>query len=159
MISRRRILPPRKSTLLAVDAVRSHIMRSVPQTNSKPEVAVRRWLHFLGFRFRLHDKRLPGTPDITLPKYKTCIFVHGCFWHRHDDCPKTTHPKTRVAFWAKKFRDNVARDGRNVDALKAMGWKPLVIWECEAKDAGVLARKIGRPLSRAAGVRKGTRSK
>lgn len=155
MISPRRN-PTRKSKLPNVDPVRSHIMRSVPRAHSKPEVAVRRLLHALGYRFRLHDRRLPGTPDIALSKYKTCIFVHGCFWHRHENCPKTTDPKTRAAFWRKKFRDNVARDARNVAALEELGWKPIVIWECEARDVASLQSKLERQLRPVSGTQQKT---
>ncbi|MDB5683491.1 MAG: very short patch repair endonuclease, partial [Sphingomonas bacterium] len=90
---------------------------------------VRRALHALGFRFRLHRADLPGRPDIVLPKHKTAIFVHGCFWHRHPDCPKASTPRTRVDFWRHKFVTNVARDRRNVQALEDAGWRVLTVWE------------------------------
>lgn len=109
-------------------------MSSVKGKNTKPERVVRSLLHRSGFRFRLHRKDLPGCPDIVLPKYKTVIFVHGCFWHRHSGCPRTTTPKTNVDSWEKKFADNVARDERNRTALEELGWKVIVIWECEIKD-------------------------
>lgn len=114
-----------------VDPVRSDIMRAVKRSHTGPEIEVRRILHALGLRFRLHQKDLPGTPDIVLPKYQTAIFVNGCFWHRHNGCAKTTTPKTRLEFWTKKFNDNVARDRRNEKALRKDGWAVLKIWECQ----------------------------
>jgi DNA mismatch endonuclease (patch repair protein) len=109
---------------------RSRIMKSVPQKDTKPEMHLRKALHGMGFRYRLHDKRLPGSPDLVFPKYKAVIFVHGCFWHRHG-CKKTTTPSTREDFWKAKFKTNVERDKRNVRELEAAGWCVLVIWECE----------------------------
>ncbi|MFN4011316.1 MAG: very short patch repair endonuclease [Pannonibacter sp.] len=116
-----------------VDAVRSHIMRSVGRANTKPEHVVRRTLHSLGLRFRLPRKDLPGTPDIVLPRFKTVIFVHGCFWHRHAGCSKASTPKTRVEFWSAKFEQNVARDHKNEAMLKKRGWTALTVWECETR--------------------------
>ena len=107
-------------------------MRAVKRSDTGAEIAVRQMLHALGLRFRLHRKDLPGTPDIVLPKYRTVVFVNGCFWHRHKSCAKATTPKTRVEFWTKKFNDNVARDRRNERALRKAGWAVLTIWECKA---------------------------
>lgn len=85
----------------------------------------------MGFRFRLHRKDLPGKPDIVLPRYRTAVFVHGCFWHRHDGCKVATTPKSNIGFWQEKFDRNVARDARSVELLKAQGWTVIVVWECE----------------------------
>lgn len=106
-------------------------MSRVSSKNTKPEMLVRRALHRLGFRYRLHRRDLPGRPDIVLSKYKTVIFVHGCFWHRHLECSRTTTPKTREAFWRSKFEANISRDRKAVEALEQAGWKVLVLWECE----------------------------
>lgn len=133
-----------------VDPQRSVIMRAVRRLSTNPEVAVRRVLNDLGFRFRLQRKDLPGTPDIVLPKYKTAILVHGCFWHRHEGCKKATTPKTRVEFWTRKFDQNIARDHRNVDELIKRGWSVLVIWECETRDWKSLKDKLSALLRRPA---------
>lgn len=111
-------------------------MRSVRQRDTAPELAVRRFLHAHGLRFRLHRKDLPGRPDIVLPRFRTVIFVHGCFWHRHG-CRYTTTPKTNPEFWQGKFRRNKERDLDSEAALRSEGWRPLVIWSCEV---GVAAR-------------------
>ena len=113
--------------------VRSKIMRSVRKKNTAPELLLRKNLHRKRFRYRLHDKKLPGSPDIVLPKYKTVIFVNGCFWHRHDNCRYATTPKTRTEWWNKKFEENIVRDNRNYALLKKLGYKVIVIWQCELK--------------------------
>ena len=113
---------------------RSKIMKSVPQKDTKPEMRLRKALHGMGFRYRLHDKRLPGSPDLVFPKYKAVIFVHGCFWHRHG-CKQTTTPSTREDFWKAKFEANVERDKKNVSDLEAAGWRVMTVWECELKKA------------------------
>ncbi len=105
-------------------------MSRIRSGNTKPELIVRGLLHRMGFRFRVHRRDLPGKPDIVLPKYKTVIFVHGCFWHRHERCKKATMPATNREFWQDKFNANVARDQRNRDALRRAGWKVVVAWEC-----------------------------
>lgn len=110
---------------------RSRIMRSVKQKNTAPEIMVRSCLHRLGFRFRINRRDLPGSPDIVLPKWKAVIFVHGCFWHRHKDCSRTTTPKTNTEFWMRKFQANVLRDQRKFVELNLLGWKTAVIWECD----------------------------
>jgi DNA mismatch endonuclease (patch repair protein) len=123
-------------------ATRSKIMRSVPQRGTTPEIRLRKALHRRGFRYRINDKRLPGSPDIVFPKYHAVIFVHGCFWHRHG-CKYTTTPSTRKEFWAAKFKANVERDKRNEEKLRELGWRVLVIWECEIKklfDNGLIER-------------------
>src|SRR5262249_35675770 len=113
---------------------RSALMSRIRGKDTTPERAVRRFLHKNGLRFRLHPRDLPGRPDIVLPRLRTAIFVHGCFWHRHSGCPKTTTPSTRKAFWETKFRENIARDLRKIAELSSQGWKTLTIWECEVKE-------------------------
>lgn len=110
---------------------RSEVMSRIRSKNTKPELAVRSFLHRLGFRFRLHRRDLPGCPDIILPKYKVLIFVHGCFWHLHEGCRDGTIPKTQHEKWKAKLERNVARDKQNIKELKKLGWKVIVIWECE----------------------------
>ncbi len=117
-------------------------MARVGQKNTKPELIVRRLLHGLGYRYRLHKKNLPGTPDICFPSRKKVIFVHGCFWHRHKGCRRTTTPKTRTTFWEEKFRQNVARDRRKIEALHQLGWNALVLWECETEDKSKLESRL-----------------
>ena len=117
-----------------VSEQRSRNMSAIKSKNTKPEIAVRKLLHSMGYRFRLHRKDLPGSPDIVLPKYKTVIFVHGCFWHRHENCKYASTPKTRQEFWEAKFRDNINRDKLNQENLSSKGWKIIVVWECEIKD-------------------------
>ena len=113
---------------------RSRNMSAIKSKNTKPEIAVRKLLHSMGYRFRLHRKDLPGSPDIVLPKYKTVIFVHGCFWHRHENCKYASTPKTRQEFWEAKFRENINRDKLNQENLSSKGWKIIIVWECEIKD-------------------------
>ncbi len=112
---------------------RSRNMAAVKSRDTKPELAIRKLLFSLGYRFRLQRRDLPGRPDIVLPKYKLAIFVNGCFWHRHEGCKIATEPKSNTDFWQAKFKSNVARDQRNYAALREMGWQVLVIWECEVK--------------------------
>lgn len=117
---------------------RSWNMSRIRSKDTKPEIMVRSLLHRKGYRFRLHSKDLPGKPDIVLRKYKTAVFVHGCYWHRHSGCKFAYEPKSRVEFWTAKFHDNVERDKRNRNALEALGWRVLVIWECEVADRSCL---------------------
>jgi DNA mismatch endonuclease (patch repair protein) len=121
---------------------RSWNMSRIRGRDTAPERQLRSLLHRSGFRFRLHDGRLPGRPDIVLPKYGTAVFVHGCFWHRHEGCRYATTPSTRPEFWREKFEGNVRRDADNRAALEEAGWNVVTVWECELKsDAeGVLAR-------------------
>lgn len=126
---------------------RSALMSNVRTANTTPELVVRRQLHSLGFRFRLHNKTLPGKPDITLPKHRIVIFVHGCFWHHHKNCPKSKLPSTNREFWAEKIASNVTRDTKKTAALRRLGWRVLVIWECETK-TGRFNAKLNRFLSR-----------
>lgn len=108
-------------------------MAAVKGKNTKPEVAIRKLLHAQGYRFRLHRKDLPGTPDIVLPKYKIAIFINGCFWHQHESCKHAALPSTRREFWKAKLTANKQRDTRNTAALQSLGYTVLTIWECEIK--------------------------
>lgn len=115
-----------------VDKVtRSRMMAGIRGKDTEPELAVRRFLHGRGLRFRLHRRDLPGCPDIVFPKYGTVVFVHGCFWHRHRGCQFTTTPATRREFWLSKFQGNVRRDRSQARELRRMGWRVSVVWECE----------------------------
>lgn len=110
-------------------------MRAIRGKDTKPEMAVRRLLHGLGYRYRLHDSRLPGKPDVVFPSRQKAVEIRGCFFHRHPDpaCPNTSMPKTRTAFWEAKFEGNVLRDARNEAALRNLGWDLHVVWECEVR--------------------------
>jgi len=121
---------------------RSEIMSKISGKETKPEILVRKYLFANGFRFRKNVKTLPGKPDIVLPKYKTIIFVHGCFWHGHKDCKKSKLPKTRKEFWENKIRGNIQRDKTNIEELKNQGWNVLVLWECELKNKELRERKL-----------------
>ena len=128
-----------------VDSVtRSRMMSGIRGKDTRPELAVRSFLHRKGLRFRLHCKRLPGKPDLVFPKYRTVVFVHGCFWHRHKDCRLTTTPKSRHDFWQAKFAANVKRDELVTERLKASGWRVLVVWTCQigTKELDALAATI-----------------
>lgn len=107
-------------------------MAGIRGANTKPEMIIRRGLHAFGFRFRLHGRKLPGKPDLVLPRYRAVIFVHGCFWHRHD-CQLFKWPKTRNEFWRQKIEGNSQRDSRAEAELKAMGWRVLRVWECSLR--------------------------
>lgn len=120
-------------------------MSRIRGTNTKPELAVRSLLHRMGYRFRLHRKDLPGTPDIVLPGRGTVVFVHGCFWHGHA-CKRTKMPKSRVEYWAGKIEANRRRDARKRRKLKALGWNVVIIWECELKRPDRLAEKLERSI-------------
>lgn len=126
-------------------------MTAIKGRNTKPEMLVRRVLFARGFRFRIHRKELPGNPDIVLRKYKTVIFVNGCFWHRHENCKYASTPAANAAFWQKKFRENVARDLRNCELLRKMGWNVVIIWECQLKlwDEHLLGENLERWLGKA----------
>lgn len=117
-------------------------MRSVGRVNTKPEIKVRSALHSLGLRFRLHRKDLPGSPDIVLPKYRIVIFVHGCFWHRHPGCRYASTPKTHQGYWLPKFAANIERDARKEAQLQELGWRILVVWECETKNIEALEKRL-----------------
>ncbi len=142
-------MPSRKKAIVGpVDPRRSALMGRVKGKNSKPELAVRSEAHALGFRFRLHRRKLPGTPDLVFPKLKKVIFVHGCFWHRHAGCPRTTTPKTRAKYWKEKFLQNVRRDRSSLTAIFDQGWEALVVWECETFDRDRLSKLLKRYLSK-----------
>ena len=121
-------------------ATRSKIMAKIGQKNTGPEMKLRRSLHSFGLRYRLHDKKLPGSPDIVLPRFKTVIFVHGCFWHRHG-CKASTTPGSNIDFWHSKFEANVERDRKKTKALLDAGWRVAVVWECSlmGKEADMVA--------------------
>jgi len=110
---------------------RSEVMSKIRSKNTKIELIVRKWLFSFGYRYRINDKRYPGTPDIVLPKYKTAIFIHGCFWHQHEGCKKSHLPKSRVDYWKNKLNKNVERDKNKIKSLEKMGWNVIIIWECE----------------------------
>jgi DNA mismatch endonuclease, patch repair protein len=112
---------------------RSWNMSRIRSRDTGPERALRSMLHRAGFRFRLHDRSLPGTPDIVMKKHRAAILVHGCYWHRHEGCRNATTPSTRTEFWEAKFGATVARDERNIEALADLGWTPIVVWECDLK--------------------------
>lgn len=114
---------------------RSRCMSSIRAKNTQPEIVVRKILHRLGFRFRLHVAGMPGTPDIVLPKHRTAIFVHGCFWHRHDCALGRAAPESRAEFWQSKFRSTLKRDLEVREELQTAGWRIIVVWECETKTA------------------------
>ena len=122
---------------------RHYCMSQIRNKNTKPELKLRQALWRLGFRYRVNDKRLPGTPDIVLPKYRTVIFVHGCFWHGHKDCKNATTPKSNTEFWKTKITRNQERDQEVWRQLEAKGWSVIIVWECQLKKA-VLDETIGR---------------
>lgn len=121
---------------------RSANMARIGPRNTAPELAVRKLVHALGRRFRLHRRDLPGKPDLVFPRDRLAIFVHGCFWHRHTDCKNCTWPKTRPEFWETKFAQNVTRDLRSAQALTNLGWKVEVIWECETEQPDRLQARL-----------------
>ena len=125
---------------------RSWNMSRIKNRDTKPELIVRSLLHRMGYRFRLHRKDLPGKPDIVLPKYKTVIFVHGCFWHRHKDCSFAYIPKSRLDFWKAKFTATQKRDARALKELQCMGWNVLIVWECELKYVSQIAQRLDESL-------------
>src|SRR5277367_5745619 len=118
---------------------RSYNMSQIKSRNTKPELLVRKFLHAHGFRYKLHDKTLPGKPDIVLPKYKTVIFIHGCFWHGHEGCKYYVVPKTRTEWWLNKITGNINNDVKAEEQLTANGWKVLKIWGCELKKSTIEA--------------------
>jgi len=126
---------------------RSWNMSRIKGRNTGPELRLRSLLHRAGFRFRLHPKDLPGKPDIVLSRYRTVIFVHGCFWHRHPGCRNATTPSTRRDFWQAKFDENVSRDARNYADLQSAGWNVITVWECELEsDAESVVSRISKKL-------------
>lgn len=121
---------------------RSWNMSRIRAKDTKPELLVRSLLHRMGFRYRLHVRTLPCCPDIVLPRWRSVVFVHGCFWHRHRGCTLAYTPKTRGGFWEEKFRDNVRRDRIGQNTLLKLGWRVLIVWECEIRDLTSLQRKL-----------------
>lgn len=121
---------------------RSRIMSRVKGKNTKPEKVVRSLLHLMGYRFRLHRKDLPGKPDIVLPKHRKVVFVHGCFWHGHENCRRAARPQANADFWNKKIDSNIARDANTQVELEKLGWQFLVIWQCEMKDVEKLRQRL-----------------
>lgn len=117
-------------------------MAAIRGRDTTPELRVRRLLHRLGYRFRLHRRDLPGSPDIVLPRFRTVIFVHGCFWHRHPGCRYATTPKTRTDFWTAKFHKNMERDARQQSDLRSAGWTVVIVWECELRDIDALTDRL-----------------
>lgn len=120
---------------------RSAVMAAIRSRDTKPEILVRRWLHANGYRFVLHDRRLPGVPDIVLPRFSVAIEVRGCFWHRHN-CADGHLPKSRKGYWFPKLENNKKRDRRNAAKLRGLGWKQIVIWECEVSSGERAPRKL-----------------
>lgn len=114
-------------------ATRSRMMAGIRSKDTKPEMAVRRYLHARGFRYRLHVRDLPGSPDLVLPKYRAAILVHGCFWHRHSGCRFATTPTSNVERWDAKFQANIGRDAKKLASLEEAGWRVIVVWECELR--------------------------
>lgn len=133
---------------------RSEIMSRIGPRDTAPELAVRRAAHRMGFRFRLHRKELPGRPDLVFPKYRLAVFVHGCFWHRHAGCANCTMPKTRPEFWQRKFQGNVERDYRTCEQLERLGWRTLIIWECETEEPAHLESILSAAIDSHAGHRR-----
>ena len=126
---------------------RSRIMSSVRRYNTRPELIVRSSLHRLGFRFRISDRRLPGSPDIKLSRYRAVVFVNGCFWHRHDGCRFATMPASNREWWAEKFSKNVARDAEKTRQLRESGWRVMIVWECAVRDKGSKRDRAIKQLS------------
>lgn len=141
--------------------LRSRHMRGVRRQHTKPELVVRRLAHALGFRFRLHHKGLPGSPDLVFPRHRKAIFVHGCFWHGHEECRYGTVPKTRTEWWLAKIANNRARDARAIKGLSELAWSSMTIWECETRKAEGLSERIAtfmkRPLDLGHNVVEGSR--
>lgn len=127
---------------------RSRNMASIRSKDMRPEKLVRSLLHRLGYRFRIHRKDLPGTPDIVLPAYKTVVFVHGCFWHQHPEpsCINSRLPKSNIEYWHAKFQRNVNRDRKVLDDLIGLGWRVIIVWECETKNIDRLARRLDESI-------------
>lgn len=117
-------------------------MAGIPSKDTKPEIIVRKLAHGLGYRYRLHDRKLPGSPDLVFPSRRKVIFVHGCFWHRHSGCRLAYFPRSNIEFWQTKFDTNVQRDKRVIKKLEETGWDVLVIWECETREANALTSHL-----------------
>lgn len=128
-------------------ATRSRMMAAISRKDTSPELRVRRYLHRMGLRFRLHDASLPGSPDLVLPQHRAVVFVHGCFWHRHANCRFAYTPRSRQDFWRHKFETNQARDQRVAKALRQSGWRVFVVWECEVNNEHKLEQLFWRIAS------------
>lgn len=126
-------------------------MRAVRSRDTKPELRVRSVLHRAGYRFRVHRRDLPGSPDIVLPKYRTVIFVHGCFWHGHEGCRRATLPSTRAGFWREKIERNIARDAAAEAALHHLGYRTVTLWECELNSAAFILKHVDNATGRGEG--------
>lgn len=126
---------------------RSRMMAGIKGKNTKPEMVVRKLVHGMGFRFRLHRKDLPGSPDLVLPRLRRAIFVHGCFWHRHLGCRLAYMPKSNAQFWLDKLEANIRRDALALKALDALGWEVLIVWACEVSNRHALAQKLNSFLA------------
>ncbi|MBF6150214.1 very short patch repair endonuclease [Nocardia nova] len=140
---------------------RSRTMRAVRSQDTAPEMTVRRFLHAAGLRYRLHDKGLPGKPDLVFPRRRVALFVHGCFWHQHPGCPAARRPATNTEYWTRKLDGNTARDARRVAELKSQGWIVITIWECETRDQAALDHLLeliqNMPVHRAAAAPRSVR--
>ncbi|WP_227834099.1 very short patch repair endonuclease [Nocardia macrotermitis] len=121
---------------------RSHTMRSVRSQDTGPEMAVRRYLHAAGLRYRLHDRSLPGKPDIVFPSRRVIVFVHGCFWHQHLGCPASARPASNTEYWTRKLDRNIERDIRNRSELEAHGWSVFTVWECQIRHEDTLSQLV-----------------
>jgi DNA mismatch endonuclease (patch repair protein) len=135
-------------------AARSQIMARIRSKDTKAEIAVRKAATALGYRYRLNRRDLPGTPDLVFPRLKKAVFVHGCFWHRHEGCKYSYNPKSRIEFWTKKFQNNVARDDRVKGELERLGWQVVVIWECQTSDFNSLKATLKACLDDEGGLQK-----
>lgn len=147
MPSNRPTVVPRFSHDAAIEKIVSDRMRNVRNKNSKPELRVRKALHALGYRFRVHRRDLPGTPDIVLSKHHQVIFVHGCFWHQHPGCKHAKQPSLRTAYWLPKLERTKARDAEKANALSNLGWRVLTIWECETQASESLLALLRERIS------------
>lgn len=127
---------------IVTKATRSRMMAGIRNKDTKPEILVRKHLHSLGFRFRLHRRIGKARPDLVLSRWHTCIFVHGCYWHRHEGCKLASKPKSNTAFWKSKFNQNVERDKRNIAELEALGWSVGIIWECSLRDGSFMEQPL-----------------
>ncbi|MDS4031813.1 MAG: DNA mismatch endonuclease Vsr [Candidatus Contendobacter sp.] len=133
---------------------RSSLMSRIRNKDTGPEMKVRRLAHALGFRFRLHRRDLPGSPDLVFPSHRKIVFVHGCYWHRHEGCRYAYSPKSNTKFWQSKFEANVTRDQRVASALETLGWDILVVWECETQNADILRLRLTEFLRSSKGAAK-----
>lgn len=134
---------------IVTNAKRSAMMAGIRSKNTRPEMIVRRVAHSLGLRFRLHRKDLPGSPDLVFPRWRLAVFVHGCFWHRHEGCSLAATPRTRPEFWRLKFQANITRDQRAYEALSKLGWRVEAVWECETRNLELVSERLLRAVNSA----------